>query len=53
MGGVCTGIPRDNRHDPAVIRVALIFIEPFVRKPVIAESLIAWLVMEAQESRRK
>lgn len=52
IGGVCAGIARTTRTDPAAIRVALVIAGLFLPKLVIAAYLLAWLLLEPHESDR-
>lgn len=46
IAGVCAGIARRLRVDPAIVRVAVIVTGLFLPKLVIAAYLIAWLVLD-------
>ena len=52
IGGVCAGIARSTRIDPAAIRVALVITGLFLPKLVIAVYLLSWLLLEPYESDR-
>ena len=46
IAGVCAGIARRLRVDPAIVRVAVIVTGLFLPKLVIAAYLIGWLVLD-------
>lgn len=52
IGGVCAGIARSTRTDPAAIRVVLVIAGLFLPKLVLAAYLLAWLLLEPRESDR-
>ena len=52
IGGVCAGVARTTRTDPAAIRVALVITGLFLPKLVIAGYLLAWLLLDPYESDR-
>ncbi len=52
IGGVCAGIARTTRTDPAAIRVALVIAGLFLPKLAIAAYLVTWLLLEPSQSER-
>ena len=44
--GVCAGLANYLRHDPAIVRVAVIVVGLFLPKVIVAAYLVAWLVLD-------